>query len=236
MRTGAEAAGQGRSAMAELMQRLDVIGENVGGVAGRIGEIASIMGQQTIAADEVAESTVAIADLSQRNNDQIRAAMAAMKHTANSLNARVSEMARMGAFTSVLIVAKNDHVMFKTKILDAAPGNIHLREDEAVDHTRCRLGTWLSKLPEDSRLVMPSLAKMDVTPTAPSTKPTAKRWPPPTRATGPTALIAVDRMNDASRLVIACLDNALEEWESRAGGFRCAARGGGVSPGFVQRL
>ena len=36
-----------------------------------------------------------------------------------------------------------------------------MREDEAVDHTRCRLGTWLSKLPEDSRLVMPSLAKMD---------------------------------------------------------------------------
>jgi methyl-accepting chemotaxis protein len=213
MRTGAEAAGQGRSAMAELMQRLDVIGENVGGVADRIGEIASIMGQQTIAADEVAESTVAIADLSRRNNDQIRAAMAAMKHTANSLNARVSEMARMGASTSVLIVAKNDHVMFKTKILDAVLGNIQMREDEAVDHIRCRLGTWLSKLPDDDKLLMPSLAKMDE-PHRAVHKAGREALAAANQGDRTNALIAVDRMNDASRLVIDCLDRALEEWKA----------------------
>jgi methyl-accepting chemotaxis protein len=213
MRTGAEAAGQGRSAMAELMQRLDVIGENVGGVAGRIGEIASIMGQQTIAADGVAESTVAIADLSRRNNDQIRAAMAAMKHTANSLNARVSEMARMGASTSVLIVAKNDHVMFKTKILDAVLGNIQMREDEAVDHTRCRLGTWLSKLLDDDKLLMPSLAKMD-DPHRAVHKAGREALAAANQGDRTNALLAVDRMNDASRLVIDCLDRALEEWKA----------------------
>jgi methyl-accepting chemotaxis protein len=217
MRTGAEAAGQGRSAMADLIQRLDVIGENVGGVAGRIGEIASIMGQQTIAAGEVAESTVAIADLSRRNNDQIRAAMAAMKHTANCLNARVSEMARMGASTSVLIVAKNDHVMFKTKILDAVLGNIQMREDEAVDHTRCRLGTWLSKLPDGDRLLMPSLARMDE-PHQAVHKAGREALAAANQGDRTAALVAVDRMNDASRLVIDCLDRALEEWKAAQAG------------------
>ncbi len=213
MRSGADAAGQGRAAMVELMQRLDVIGENVGGVAGRIVEIASIMGQQTVAADEVAQSTVAIADLSRRNNDQIRAAMAAMKHTANSLNARVSEMARMGASTSVLIVAKNDHVMFKTKILDAVLGNIQMREDEAVDHTRCRLGTWLSKLPAEDRLAMPSLNDMDEPHRAVHTA-GREALAAANRGDRESALAAVDRMNDASQLVIGCLDRALEEWKA----------------------
>ncbi len=139
--------------------------------------------------------------------------MAAMKHTANSLNARVSEMARMGASTSVLIVAKNDHVMFKTKILDAVLGNVQMREDEAVDHTRCRLGTWLSKLPENDRQVMPSLSKMDE-PHRAVHKAGREALAAANQGDRTAAFTAVDRMNDASRLVIDCLDRALEEWKA----------------------
>jgi methyl-accepting chemotaxis protein len=229
MRTGAEAAGQGRSAMVDLMQRLDIIGENVSGVAGRIGEIASILGQQTAAADEVAQSTIAIADLSHRNNEQIHCAMAAMKQTANALNDRVGEMARMGTSTSVLIVAKNDHVMFKTKILEAVLGQIDMREDEVADHTRCRLGNWLSKLSDDQRLIMPSLADMDephrVVHEAGREALAAMRG-----GDREAALAAVDRMNAASRLVIDCLDRALAEWKTA----QPATSGGASAAGVVR--
>jgi methyl-accepting chemotaxis protein len=215
MRSGAETTGQGRSAMVDLIQRLDVIGENVGGVAGRVGEIASIMGRQTMAAEEVAESTAAIADLARRNDERVREAMATMEQIANALDARVGEMAKLGSSMSVLIVAKNDHVMFKRRILDAVMGHRSMREDEAVDHTQCRLGKWLAGLPKDDSLAMPSLGRLEE-PHRGVHKAGRDALAALHRSDRAAALAAVDEMNAASRLVLGCLDAAMAEWNAAA--------------------
>jgi methyl-accepting chemotaxis protein len=122
-------------------------------------------------------------------------------------------MAGMASSTSILIVAKNDHVVFKTKILDAVLGNIQMREDEAIDHTRCHLGVWLSKLPDGDRLLIPSLAKMDE-PHHAVHKAGREALAAANRGDRTAALAAVDRMNAASRLVIDCLDRAIGEWKA----------------------
>jgi hypothetical protein len=60
---------------------------------------------------------------------------------------------------------------------------------------------------------MPSLAKMDE-PHRAVHKAGREALAAANQGDRTNALIAVDRMNDASRLVIDCLDRALEEWKA----------------------
>ncbi|NYZ16414.1 HAMP domain-containing protein [Azospirillum sp. RWY-5-1] len=214
LQSGAKAAEDGRHSVDSLRTRLDGLGRTVGTVASRMGEVAGIIGEQATGANEVAAATAAIAALAQANDRQLTETLSAMDSTATGLNAEVGEFAKLGSASAVLLVAKNDHIAFKKKIMDAMVGRSQLAVHEVTDHLHCRLGRWLGNLSDEERRGMRSLATID----GPHQEVhTAAREALERMRRGDTAgrKEALDRMTAASREVLAVLDRAVEELEGR---------------------
>ena len=142
MESGAKAVDEGRGAVNDLGERLHSIAGSVNGVNGKIGEIAAILSQQTAAASEVSQGTTAIAENARRNDEEIGQVLAAMDRAASVLNDRVGEFAKIGSALAIVQVAKNDHVVFKKKIVDAVIGRAAWAAKDVPDHHGCRLGKW----------------------------------------------------------------------------------------------
>ena len=210
MREGAGSADDARHSMTELRGRLERLAETVGSVTERIGAIDAVVRQQLAVADEAAGAADVINRLMSANDDNVRKALEALDHTTDGLNAKVGDFAKLGAGAAVLLVAKNDHIAYKKRVLDAVLGRVAMKESDAVDHTKCRLGRWLGGLAPELRAAMPALARIDQPHHA--VHEAAKRALQAANGGDKAkALAAVDEMNHYGAQVMEVLDAATVE-------------------------
>ena len=101
-------------------------------------EIAGILGQQTIAANEVAKGTSYIANVSARNDRDIASACKGFDQASAVLNSQIGSFADLGS-RAIVEIAKNDHVTFKKNVIGALTGTTDLTPDGLPDHHGCRL-------------------------------------------------------------------------------------------------
>ncbi|MBB4265699.1 methyl-accepting chemotaxis protein [Roseospira visakhapatnamensis] len=143
MEKGAKAVEEGRGVVTNLGGHLGSIADGIGSVTDRMRDIASILTQQTQAANEIAQGTSAIADLARRNNDELQQSLQSMDNATGTLNEQVARISKTGGSMVLVEVAKNDHVVFKKRIVDAVIGRDTWREHDIPDHHSCRLGKWV---------------------------------------------------------------------------------------------
>jgi len=146
MDKGARAVEDGRSVVTELGNHLGTIASTVNDVSDKMRDIAAILTQQTAAAGEIAEGTNAIATLSKRNSEEIAEALVSMDAATTVLNEQVNNYAGMGGSMALVEVAKNDHTVFKKRVVDAVIGRVPWREQDIPDHQSCRLGKWAATI------------------------------------------------------------------------------------------
>ncbi|HRJ59848.1 MAG TPA: methyl-accepting chemotaxis protein, partial [Azospirillaceae bacterium] len=210
MREGARSADDARHSMAELRGRLERLASTVGSVTGRIGDIDAVVRRQSVVAEEAAGAADVINHLMSANDDNVRKALEALDHTTDGLNAKVGDFAKLGAGAAVLLVAKNDHIAYKKRVLDAVLGRVAMAEADAVDHTKCRLGRWLGGLTPEIRDAMPALKRIDQPHHA--VHAAAKRALAASHGGDKAqALAEVDEMNRAGAQVMEILDAAAGE-------------------------
>ncbi|GAA0596549.1 methyl-accepting chemotaxis protein [Caenispirillum bisanense] len=161
MESGAAAVEKGRTAVHDLGDRLQAIANEVNGVNAKITEIAAILSQQTMAANEVSQGTASIADLSRRNDEEITAVLRAMDKASAVLNERVGEFAKVGTALAIVQVAKNDHVVFKKRIVDAVIGRGKWAVSEVPDHHHCRLGKWYDSVQDPAIRSQPAFKRIE---------------------------------------------------------------------------
>jgi len=142
MEKGAGAVEDGRGVISGLGGQLGTIAGSIDTVTDKMHDISSILTQQTQATNEISRGTSSIATLSQRNSEEIKEALTAMETAASSLNAHVTAFARLGGPLVMVEIAKNDHIMFKKKIVDTVIGRCAWSEKDIPDHKACRLGKW----------------------------------------------------------------------------------------------
>ncbi|SOD90733.1 cache domain-containing protein [Caenispirillum bisanense] len=217
MENGAAAVEKGRTAVHALGDRLQDIAGAVNGVNGKIAEIAAILSQQTMAASEVSRGTASIADLSRRNDEEIGEVLRAMDRASAVLNERVGEFAKVGTGLAIVQVAKNDHVVFKKRIIDALIGRGRWAPSEVPDHHACRLGKWYDGVQDPAIRDQAAFKRME--------QPHAR-----VHAAGVAALKAaqagdrqaalkhVEEMNDASHAVLDLLDELAKALSAKAQG------------------
>jgi methyl-accepting chemotaxis protein len=142
MEKGAGAVEDGRGVVTDLGGQLQNISGSINNVTEKMRDIASILTQQTEAANEIAEGTTTIASLSKRNTDEVLNALKAMDRATAALNEQVGLFAGLGGSLVLVEVAKNDHVVFKKRVVDTVLGRDNWKEQEIPDHKHCRLGKW----------------------------------------------------------------------------------------------
>jgi len=143
MEKGAKAVEEGRGVVTNLGGHLGSIADGIGSVTERMRDIASILSQQTQAANEIAQGTSAMANLARSNNEELQAALESMDGATGTLNEQVARISKTGGSMVLVEVAKNDHVVFKKRIVDTVIGRDSWREHDIPDHHSCRLGKWV---------------------------------------------------------------------------------------------
>lgn len=141
MQQGVAAVGEGRGVIDELGVKLEDVADRVSTVTARMTEIAGILSQQNAAATNVAEGTAAVATVSESNMQSITALLDDMDAMATNLDAQIGSFADLGG-AAIVEIAKNDHIAFKRRIVDAVLGRSDLKADQLADHLHCRLGHW----------------------------------------------------------------------------------------------
>jgi methyl-accepting chemotaxis protein len=146
MRKGGSAVEEGREAVTGLGDQLGTISGTVNSVTEKMRDIADILNQQTQAAQEISQGTNAIAELSRHNTEEIDQALKSMDLATKVLNDQVGVYAAEGSGITLVEVAKNDHAVFKKRVVDAVTGRIPWREQDMPDHVSCRLGQWVASV------------------------------------------------------------------------------------------
>jgi methyl-accepting chemotaxis protein len=142
MRQSTGAVEEGRQAVDTVTGSLDAIAGRIDGVTSHMRDIAAILAQQSSAATDVSAGTARIADLSNKNSDEINMVLDAMSKAAAVLDRRVEDFSALGTDDTLITIAKNDHVRFKRSVIERILDHSDITADSLADHRGCRLGQW----------------------------------------------------------------------------------------------
>jgi methyl-accepting chemotaxis protein len=223
MGKGADAVDQGRQAAKSVGGELEDIVERFRSVTTKMAEISGILTQQTAAANEVSRGTQSIAGIAASNEREIVSVFKGLDKTSALLNAEIGAFADLGS-RALVEIAKNDHVTFKKNVLGALTGMSDLTADRLPDHHNCRLGKWYDAI-ADEDLRSDAMFKALVDPHQRVHEAGKKALQCHRDGDMAGALAEVDRLNDASHEVLACLDRLAKSLADRsaAGESRSAA-------------
>ncbi|MBI2242158.1 MAG: CZB domain-containing protein [Magnetospirillum gryphiswaldense] len=160
MHESSAAAAQGQQAVDQVTGRLGAIAERVDGVTGHMRDIAGILTQQTAAASEISGGSLRIAELSNRNLDEISDVLEAMEAAAAVLDKRVEDFSKDTSAESIIQIAKNDHVRFKRSVVDRLLERSDLTADRLASHHSCRLGKWYDNVEDPAIKQHPAFARL----------------------------------------------------------------------------
>lgn len=161
MRQSVGAVAQGREAITFLGQRLEELSGQVHGVVEKMGEISSILSQQSSAVNEVSQGAQAIVHASRENDGEAGVIYNDMDMSAKQLNEEISKYLDLGD-KALLLATKNDHVMFKKRIIDAISGRTSLTPEQTPDHHACRLGKWYDGIKDAALRSHPAFAAIQI--------------------------------------------------------------------------
>jgi len=148
MEGGAKAVEEGEEVIVATGNGMRAIGDQIHGVTSKMQDIASILSQQSEASTEVAQGVTMIADMSNRNSEEISRVANAMDRAHNVIVERVSSLGERDIRYKVVLLAKSDHTTFKKNVMDTLIGRKSMSADDLADHTSCRLGKWYHSVTE----------------------------------------------------------------------------------------
>ncbi|MFV3128508.1 methyl-accepting chemotaxis protein [Niveispirillum sp. KHB5.9] len=142
MQEGTRAVASGQEQMREVSARIDDVTARVDTTTERMAEIASILQQQTAAAQEVKQGVTDIATRAASNSKAILRSVEATKGVESLLGRQLSDLMKQDIPNKIVKIAKVDHVLWKKKLADMVVGLQTLKVEDLVRHDACRLGKW----------------------------------------------------------------------------------------------
>ncbi|MDX2104584.1 MAG: methyl-accepting chemotaxis protein [Alphaproteobacteria bacterium] len=135
-------ATNGHSIIDTLGRTIDEIGREIHGVSEHMGEIASLLREESQAADQIASGVASVAAMADENVGAIRSLADACAAAERAIDVQLKDAAEIEFPGKIIRLAKADHVIWKRKLVAMAVGAESLNPDELADHHCCRLGKW----------------------------------------------------------------------------------------------
>ncbi len=142
MEDGTRAVQGGQEAIRAVSDRMADIGDHIDRTEQRMSDIASVLTQQSAAANEVAAGTARIAESSAANSASILRSVEATRGVETLLGNQLKVLLEQDIPGKIIKIAKVDHVIWKKRLADMLVGLETLRPDELASHENCRLGKW----------------------------------------------------------------------------------------------
>lgn len=148
MESGAQAVQEGQEVIVATGDGMRQIGDQITGVTSKMQDISAILAQQSDASTEVAQGVTMIADMSNRNSEEINRVADAMDKANGHIVDQVTDLSTRDITHKVVFLAKSDHTTFKKNVMDTLIGRKSLSADDLADHHHCRLGKWYYSVTE----------------------------------------------------------------------------------------
>ncbi|PCI40702.1 MAG: chemotaxis protein [Rhodospirillaceae bacterium] len=136
----------GKKAVVITREGIHGINDDVSVVSARMGEISSMLSEQTKAVAEIGSGISNVADLSSRNRNRADQAITAVGATESLIEEQFAKLEEIEIPNYVLHRAKSDHFIWKKKLAEMFVGLNNLQASELADHHQCRLGKWYDQI------------------------------------------------------------------------------------------
>lgn len=205
MTHGTRSIAKGRKAMETMGERIGDVTTQVSNTTVRIEEISHVLSEQSAAANQISEGVQNIAERADSNANAVHESSKALHGVEEEMGSLLKLLSERDIPDKVLLLAKSDHVLWKKRLLDMVAGDLKLSTDELANDTTCRLGKWyhgpdvehLRHLPEFQALAAPHHAVHQNGIEAVNCF---------NQGRYDEALKYIERVEDASRQVLECLD------------------------------
>ncbi|PTW61730.1 methyl-accepting chemotaxis sensory transducer [Breoghania corrubedonensis] len=147
---------QSEDAAGQIARVLDDVAEN----GARMGEIASVLSQQSEAVQEISEGAQSIAAHAGRSSGFSEEVISAVGMSEKIIGEQFAELEVRSIPNFVLHKAKSDHLMWKKRLAEMLVGLKSLRSSELSDHHHCHLGEWYDAVEDDRVRRHPAFAAL----------------------------------------------------------------------------
>jgi methyl-accepting chemotaxis protein len=142
MRSAKDSAVEVESRLGSLAEDSAALAAGMDRAASGVDNISGILGEQSLAANQVAAS---MAEIAARSKDALAAAKSGVEagREAEKLAlAEVNELFERDIPHKVVRIARLDHLLWKKRLGDMQAGLLTLKPDELASDEACRLGKW----------------------------------------------------------------------------------------------
>ncbi len=214
MEASSASVAEGQSMADDLGGQLSDIAARVGSVGARMADISSLLERQSGSAADLARGTREVAEIAKANDSELDEVLTGMARMSDHLDKQVGAFAADGSSSLLVEVARNDHVAFKRRVVEAVTGQSNLTAAAVADHHACRLGKWYDQVADEATVASSTYRALS----APHEQVHVHAKQALTlfeAGRRDEALEAVERMNEASLSVIALLETLSGEIHQR---------------------
>ncbi len=152
---------EGQTLIGDAVSLLKSSATSVGAVSDKMQEVSSILEQQTIATQEIAQNITNVSDVTNENVKYVELGADAITETTDIVQKAVASCkAEELDDKSICELAKLDHILFKKKIIDTFLGKENVQAEDLPDHHQCRLGKWYDNITANATKDIPAFKEL----------------------------------------------------------------------------
>jgi len=136
----------GQSTIDSAHGLVQTVGTQVSDVNQRMQEISAILQQQKATTSEISTSITGVADRAGDNRERLLEMSGSLQQSNEIFLDNARGWFRSDCDASLVQMAKIDHILFKTRVVDIVAGRVEGRANDLPDHHSCRLGRWYDSL------------------------------------------------------------------------------------------
>lgn len=118
------------------------ISQNSSSISSQVTELASIISQQKMAVQLLAENMAVVKDKGDINLHAVDVLADQTDKSVKLIEDWRVKLANEDIEDKVIYLAQADHLLWKKRLLDMAVGKSQMKSTDLTDHTLCRLGKW----------------------------------------------------------------------------------------------
>ena len=161
MTRGAEVVRHGEEVVLVSVDKMRTVSAEIEDVTTLMQEIASHLGQQRIAAQEIANNLEAAAARSVDDTNAIDKVIDISAQASSNLSDMLTEVNKVEMHNAVILLAKSDHMVWRRRLAEMLGGRADLNPDELANHHSCRLGKWYDGISDQAMRSHPAFKALE---------------------------------------------------------------------------
>ncbi|MBK9586537.1 MAG: methyl-accepting chemotaxis protein [Alphaproteobacteria bacterium] len=126
----------------KVSQDFDKINQNSTSISSQVTELASIISQQKMAVELLAQNMTVVKEKGDINLNAVDVLTGQTDKSVKLIEDWRAQLANEDIENKVIYLAQADYLLWKKRLLDMAIGKSQMKASDLTDHTLCRLGKW----------------------------------------------------------------------------------------------